>query len=151
MGLTYRGAMQRQCHPDGRGNPDGAILWLRGFERDDPVATDDRDERALAALLGNIGEYRAGLPHQAHVMDIAAAHEETFDAEPIVFVRLVLFDVAARFEGRKQAEDVVLMELEALGEFSHAEFVGVAKKLFEYVKRMGDGLNNVVCLLAPDH
>jgi hypothetical protein len=42
----------------------------------------------------------------------------------------------------------VLVQLEALGKFSHAQFVDVAEELFEHVERVRDRLNNVVCLFA---
>jgi hypothetical protein len=45
-----------------------------------------------------------------------------------------LLNVTARFERREQSEDVVLMQLEPLGEFRNAQFIDVAEKLFEHVE-----------------
>src|ERR1700689_4071959 len=76
---------------------------------------------------------------------------QALDPEAIVLGRFVLLDIAARLERRGQAEDVVLMQLEPLGKFRPSKFVNFTEKLFEHVERMRDGLNNVVCLFAPNH
>ena len=102
-------------------------------------------------FVGDFGKDRTRLAHQSHVMDIAAAEMEAFDAEAIIFAGAILFDIAARFEGGEDAEDVVLVQLEAFGKFGDAEFVALAKELFEDVERMRHGLDNVVCLVAPHH
>src|SRR5208283_4979972 len=106
------------------------------------------DEGALAAFAGDVGENRTGLPHQPHVMDITPAEMEAFYAEPVIFGGAILFDIAARLQGGEQPENIVLVQLEALGKFSHAQFVDVAEELFEHVERVRDRLNNVVCLFA---
>ena len=84
------------------------------------------------------------MPHEPHMMNVAASEVQALDAEAIIFGRSVLFDVAARFQRREQTKDVVLMQLEALGKFRNAEFVDVAEKLFEHVERVRDGLDDVV-------
>jgi hypothetical protein len=84
-------------------------------------------------------------------MDISASEMETLDPQTIILTGFVLFDITARFERGEQAEDVVLVELEPFGEFGDAELVDIAEELFEHVERMRDGLNNVVCLVAPNH
>ena len=151
MRLAGRGTMQRERDSDWRRDAHGAIFGLRRFERDDAVAADDRDVGALAAFFRNVGENRARLPHEAHMMDVTTAEVEALDAEAIIFGGFVLLDVAARFERREQAEDVVLMQLEALGKFGHAEFIDLAEELFEHVERVRDGLNDVVGFVATDH
>jgi hypothetical protein len=85
------------------------------------------------------------------MMDVSATEMEAFDAEPIIFGGLVLFDIAARLERREQPKDVVLMQLEPLRQFSYAQFIGLAEKLFEHVERMRDGLDHVVGFVASDH
>ena len=47
-------------------------------------------------------------------LDVRLSELQAADAEPVVLGRLVLLDVAARLERREQAEDVVLVQLEAL-------------------------------------
>jgi hypothetical protein len=91
------------------------------------------------------------LPDEAHMMDVTASEVEAFDAEAIILSGFVLLDVTARLERREQSEDVVLMQLEPLGKFRHAEFVDVAEELFEHVERMRDGLDYVVGFIASDH
>jgi len=91
------------------------------------------------------------LPHEAHMMDVTATEVQAFDAEAIIFGGFVLFDVTTRFERREQPEDVVLVQLEPLGQFRNAEFIDVAEKLFEHVERMRDGLDQVVGFIASDH
>jgi hypothetical protein len=84
-------------------------------------------------------------------MDITVAQMQALDPETVVLGRFVLFDIAARLERGEQPKDVILMQLQPLGKFRHAQFIDFAKKLFEHVERMRNGLNNVVCLVAPDH
>ena len=151
MRLAGRGTMQRQRDSDGRRDAHGAIFGLGRFERDDAVAPDDRDVGAFAAFFCHIGEDRARLPHEAHMMDVTATEVQALDAEAIILGGFVLFDVTARFEGREQSEDVVLMQLEPLGKFRNAEFIDVAEELFEHVERMRDGLDYVVGFIASDH
>ena len=98
----------------------------------------------------DVGQDRARLPHQSHVIDIAAPEMQALDPEAIVLGRLVLLDIAARFERGEQAKDVVLMQLETLGKFGDAEFIDFAEKLFEHVERMRNRLDNVVCFIAPE-
>ena len=76
------------------------------------------------------------MPHQSHVVNIAASQVQTLDSQAIVFGRPVLFDIAARLEGGEQTEDVVLMQLQAFGKFGDAEFVDFTKELFEHVQRV---------------
>ena len=85
------------------------------------------------------------------MMDVTATEVQALDAEAIILGGLILFDVTARFEGREQSEDVVLMQLEPLRQFRNAEFIDVAEKLFEHVERMRDGLDYVVGFIASDH
>jgi hypothetical protein len=91
------------------------------------------------------------LPHEAHMMDVTATEVQAFDAEAIIFGGFILFDITARFERRQKPKDVVLMQLEPLGEFRNAEFIDVAEKLFEHVERVRDGLDQVVGFIASDH
>src|SRR5208282_2520874 len=88
---------------------------------------------------------------EAHMMDVTASEVEALDAEAIILGDFVLFDVTARFERGEEPKDVVLVQLEPLGEFRHAEFVNVAEELLEHVERMSDGLDYVVGFVASDH
>src|SRR5258708_31635034 len=145
------GTMERERDSDWRRDAHGAIFGLGSFERHDPVAPDDRDVSALAAFFCDIGEYRARLPDEAHMMNVTASEVQAFDAEAIIFGGFVLFDVTARLERREQTKDVVLMQLEPLGKFRHTEFIYVDEELFEHVERMRDGLDYVVGFIASDH
>src|SRR5438876_1180226 len=151
MRLADGRTMQREHLADGRSDADSAVLRFRRLEQHDPFAACDGDEGALAAFVGDFGKDRTRLAYQPHVMDIAAAEMQAFDAEAIIFAGAILLDIAARFEGGEDAEDVVLVQLEAFGKFGDTEFVALAKELFEDVERMRHGLDNVVCLVAPHH
>src|SRR5260370_17590965 len=151
MRLAGRGTMKRERDSDGGRDAHGAIFGLGGFERDYAVAPDDRDICALAAFFCDVGEDRARLPHEAHMMDVTATEVEAFDAEAIIFGGFVLFDVTACLERREQPEDVVLMQLEPLGKFRDAKFIAFAQELFEHVERVRNGLDNVVSFIASDH
>ena len=85
------------------------------------------------------------------MMDVAASEMQALDAEAIILGGFVLFDIAARFERREDSKDVVLMQLEPLGKFSHAEFIDIAEELFEHIERVSDGLDEVVGFVASDH
>src|SRR6202451_3282908 len=85
------------------------------------------------------------------MMNVTATEVQALDAEAIIFGGLVLLDVTACFERREQSKDVVLMQLEPLREFRNPEFIDVAKKLFEHIERMRDGLDQVVGFVASDH
>src|SRR5271154_4100562 len=116
MGLADRGAMQRQALPDRGRNLDRAFFGLGGLQRHHAVAARDCDEGALAAFARDLGQNRPRLPYQSHVVNVTAAEMEALDPEAIVLGALVLFDIAARLERGEQAEDVILMQLEPLGE-----------------------------------
>ena len=85
------------------------------------------------------------------MLHVALTQLETADAEAIVLRRPVLLDVAARLEGGEEAEDVVLVELQALGELRHPELLGLAAELLEDVQAVGNRLDDVVRFLAPHH
>src|SRR4029077_17657232 len=69
---------------------------------------------------------------------------------PVVLGAPVLLDVAARLESGEQSEDVVLVQLEPLGQLGCAELVGVLEELLEDVERVRDRLDDVVGFL-PSH
>src|SRR5207245_6122865 len=88
------------------------------------------------------------LVEEAHVLHVALAELQAADAEAIVLGRAVLLDVAPGLERRQQTEDVVLVELEALGVLGHPELVGLAEELLQHVERVRDRLDDVVGFLA---
>ena len=151
MDLADRRAMQRQRLADRRRDSHRAIVGLGRLQRHHAVAPHDRDEGALAAFVRDVGQNRARLPHQSHVVDIAASQVQALDSQAIVLGRPVLFDIAARLERGEQTKDVVLVQLEALGKFGDAEFVDLAEKLFEHVESVRNRLDDVVGFVAPDH
>ena len=85
------------------------------------------------------------------MMDVSASEMQALDAEPVIFGRFVLFDIAARFERGEQTKDVVLVQLEPFGKFGYAKFVDLAEKLLEHVERMRDRLDDVVGFIPADH
>src|SRR5262249_49285289 len=87
----------------------------------------------------------------AHLVHEGLAELETFQSQPIVFRRGVLFDVAARLERREQAEDVVLVELQPLAQLGDADFLRVLVELLQHVEGMRHRLNRVVGFFAPNH
>ena len=102
-------------------------------------------------LFRSIGQDRARLPDEAHMMDVTATEVQALDAEAVIFGGFVLLDVTARLERREQSKDVVFMQLEPFGKLRYAEFIDVAEELFEHVERMRDGLDYVVGFIASDH
>ena len=72
------------------------------------------------------------------MINIAASQVQALDSQAIVLGRPVLFDIAARLQRGEQTKDVVLMQLQALGKFGDAEFVDLAKELFEHVQSVGN-------------
>src|SRR5713226_9425466 len=143
--------MKRQHDSNRRRDSDGAVLGFRGFQRHDSVAPDDRYISALATFARKIGEDRARLPYQPHMMDVSASEMEAFDPEPVVLGRFVLFDIAARFERGEQAEDVIFVQLEPFGKFGYAKFIDLAEELLEHVEGMRNRLDEVVGFIASDH
>src|SRR4030095_16837428 len=87
-------------------------------------------------------------PQQPHVLHVALAELETAHPQSVVLGGAVLLDIAARLEGGEQPKDVVLVELEPLGQLGHPQLVGVLEELLEDVERVRYRLDDVVGLLA---
>ena len=148
IGLARRRRVERQRLPELRDDADGPI-GLHHLDRDDPGAAEHRDVGRLPHLPHELTHDGARLAQEPHVLHVALTQLETADAEAIVLRCPVLLDVAARLERREQAEDVVLVELQALGELRHPELLGLAAELLEDVQAVGDRLDDVVGFLAP--
>src|SRR5215468_10123789 len=73
---------------------------------------------------------------------------EAAPPKPIAFV-LVLLDVALLLEGGEQAEHVVLVQMETLGQLGHAELLFAVERL-EQPHGVADGLDRVLAL-GPLH
>ena len=85
------------------------------------------------------------------MLDVAAPEVQTFDAEAIILARLVLLDIAARFEGCEQSENIVLMKLETLRQFGNAELIDIAEKLLHHVERMRHRLDEIIGFIASHY
>src|SRR5262245_4839537 len=116
----------------------------------DAVAPQDRNVGGLARLAHQLDHDRPGLTQEPHVLDVALAELQAADAQAVVLGAPVLLDVATRFEGSEQPEDVVLVQLEALGQLGDAQLVGVLEELLEHVERVRHRLDDVIGFL-PSH
>src|SRR5262249_33583760 len=125
-------------------------IRLHDLDGHHAVATEHRHVSGLARLANQLDHDRPRLTEEPHVSHVALAELEAADPEAVVLRGAVLLDVAARFQGGEQAEDVVLVQLQALRELRDAELFGVETELLEHVERVRHGLDDVVRIL-PAH
>ena len=147
--LARRRAVQRQGLADLRDDAHRAI-GLDDLDGNHAVTPQHRDVGGLPRLPDQLVHDGQRLAEQAHVLHVALTELEAAHAKPVVLGAPVLLDVAARLEGGEQAEDVVLVQLEPLGQLGDAELVGVLEELLKDVERVRDRLDDVVGFL-PSH
>src|SRR5262249_45306001 len=124
------------------------VLGLRAVQVYDLVPVQHPEVGGLTSLACQSLEYRPGEPGQRTRTRKGVSEMEAAAPQPIALV-LVLLDVALLLERREQAEDVVLVQIETLGQLGHAELLLAVERL-EQAQGVADGLDRGFTL-GPMH
>jgi len=108
--LAQRRGVGRLPPPEVRHHPD-CLARLGHVNANRVCAVEDAETGGFVRFPGQLLEHGTRLLDQTEVVEEYARHLEGLHTKPIVAALELLLDVTARFQGRQQPEDVVLVGL----------------------------------------